>query len=202
MRLLHPAPLLLAVALLVVSAATAPALININLPIAKIYESVKAVAVASVVSVNPENRVIELKTSEQLKGAPVGETFRVQIAAPAELIAKIATGQPLVIMVGEDLGKPVALILVADTWLLAEALPALSRDGRTLTGNAAAEDAPQLTLRLVGQDTIIAKADILSREKSPISLMPEGLLKALSHDEVRDLLAYLRTTSQVPLPQP
>ncbi|KAB2645273.1 MAG: hypothetical protein DVB27_10725 [Verrucomicrobia bacterium] len=124
MRLLHPAPLLLAVALLVVSAATAPALININLPIAKIYESVKAVAVASVVSVNPENRVIELKTSEQLKGAPVGETFRVQIAAPAELIAKIATGQPLVIMVGEDLGKPVALIHVADTWLLAEALPA------------------------------------------------------------------------------
>jgi hypothetical protein len=124
MRLLHPAPLLLAVALLVLSAATAPALININLPIAKIYESVKAVAVASVVSVNPENRVIELKTSEQLKGAPVGETFRVQIAAPAELIAKIATGQPLVIMVGEDLGKPVALIHVADTWLLAEALPA------------------------------------------------------------------------------
>ena len=106
------------------SAATAPALININLPIAKIYESVKAVAVASVVSVNPENRVIELKTSEQLKGAPVGETFRVQIAAPAELIAKIATGQPLVIMAGEDLGKPVALIHVADTWLLAEALPA------------------------------------------------------------------------------
>lgn len=123
MRLLHPAPLLLAVALLVLSAATAPALININLPIAKIYASVKAVAVASVVSVNPENRVIELKTSEQLKGAPVGETFRVQIAAPAELIAKIATGQPLVIMAGEDLGKPVALIHVADTWLLAEALP-------------------------------------------------------------------------------
>ena len=124
MRLLHPAPLLLAVALLVLSAATAPALININLPIAKIYESVKAVAVASVVSVNPEHRVIELKTSEQLTGAPVGETFRVQIAAPAELIAKIATGQPLVIMAGEDLGKPVALIHVADTWLLAEALPA------------------------------------------------------------------------------
>jgi putative heme-binding domain-containing protein len=77
-----------------------------------------------------------------------------------------------------------------------------TRDGRTLSGNAAGEDAQQLTLRLVGQDTIIAKADILSREKSPISLMPEGLLKALSNDEVRDLIAYLRTTSQVPLPQP
>jgi hypothetical protein len=32
--------------------------------------------------------------------------------------------QPLVIMLSEDLGKPVALIHVADTWLLAESLPA------------------------------------------------------------------------------
>jgi putative heme-binding domain-containing protein len=77
-----------------------------------------------------------------------------------------------------------------------------TRDGRTLSGTAAAEDAQQLTLRLVGQDTVMAKADILSREKSPTSMMPEGLLKSLSNDEVRDLLAYLRTTSQVPLPQP
>ena len=110
--------------LVLLSAPTTPALIALNMPIAKIYESVKAVAVASVVGVNPENRVIELRTTELLKGAPVGETFRVQIAAPAELIQKVAAGQPLVIMTGEDLGKPVALIHVADTWLLAEALPA------------------------------------------------------------------------------
>ncbi len=77
-----------------------------------------------------------------------------------------------------------------------------TRDGRTLAGNAAAEDAQQLTLRLIGQDTVIAKSEILSREKSPLSMMPEGLLKTLSTDEVRDLIAYLRTTSQVPLPRP
>jgi putative heme-binding domain-containing protein len=77
-----------------------------------------------------------------------------------------------------------------------------TRDGRTLSGNVAAEDDRQLTLRLVGQDTTIAKSEIVSREKSPVSLMPEGLLKTLANDEVRDLLAYLRTTSQVPLPQP
>lgn len=41
-----------------------------------------------------------------------------------------------------------------------------TRDGRTRSGNAAAEDTQQLTLRLVGQDTIIAKADILSRVSS------------------------------------
>ncbi len=77
-----------------------------------------------------------------------------------------------------------------------------TRDGRTLSGNSAAEDDRQLTLRLIGQDTVIAKSEIVSREKSPISMMPEGLLKSLTTDEVRDLLGYLRTTSQVPLPNP
>ncbi|WP_414660742.1 PVC-type heme-binding CxxCH protein [Horticoccus sp. 23ND18S-11] len=77
-----------------------------------------------------------------------------------------------------------------------------TRDGRTLAGNAAAEDAQQLTLRLIGQDTVIAKSEILSREKSAISMMPEGLLKTLTTEEVRDLLAYLKTTQQVPLPKP
>ncbi len=75
-----------------------------------------------------------------------------------------------------------------------------TRDGRTLSGNVAAEDDRQLTLRLIGQDTAIAKSEIVSREKSPVSLMPEGLLQSLAQDEVRDLLAYLRTTTQVPLP--
>jgi putative heme-binding domain-containing protein len=77
-----------------------------------------------------------------------------------------------------------------------------TRDGRTLAGNVANEDDQQLTLRMVGQDTTVPKSEIASREKSPISLMPEGLLKTLSSDEVRDLIAYLRTTSQVPLPTP
>jgi putative heme-binding domain-containing protein len=74
-----------------------------------------------------------------------------------------------------------------------------TRDGRTLSGTVAAEDNQQLTLRLVGQDSVVTKSEILSREKSPISMMPEGLLKTLKDHEVRDLIAYLRTTAQVPL---
>ncbi len=77
-----------------------------------------------------------------------------------------------------------------------------TRDGRTLSGNVAAEDDRQLTLRLVGQDTVLAKSEIQAREKSPVSMMPEGLLRALSTEEVRDLIGYLRTTAQVPLPKP
>lgn len=76
-----------------------------------------------------------------------------------------------------------------------------TRDGRTLSGTVAAEDNQQLTLRMVGQDSIVTKSEILSREKSPISMMPEGLLKTLKDDEVRDLIAYLRTTAQAPLPK-
>ena len=33
-------------------------------------------------------------------------------------------------------------------------------------------------------------------------MMPEGLLKTLKEDEVRDLIAYPRTIAQVPLPKP
>ena len=117
------AQMLIVGALVLLPAPPAPAVINIDMPISKIFEAVKAVAVGKVTAVNAENRVIDLSTTGMLKGAPVGETFRVQIAAPAELIKKVAVDQPLVLMTGEDLGKPVALIHVADTWLLAEFLP-------------------------------------------------------------------------------
>ncbi len=34
------------------------------------------------------------------------------------------------------------------------------------------EENQQLTLRLVGQNSVVTKSEILSREKSPISMMP------------------------------
>ncbi len=77
-----------------------------------------------------------------------------------------------------------------------------TRDGRTLAGNLAAEDDRQVTLRMIGQDSVVAKAEIVSREVSPVSMMPDGLLQTLTSDETRDLIAYLRTTAQVPLPKP
>jgi hypothetical protein len=47
----------------------------------------------------------------------------------------------------------------------------------------------------------VAKADIDERKKSPVSMMPEGLLAPLSDAEVRDLIAYLAGSEQVPLPK-
>lgn len=118
------APRLIGALLFLLLVPSAPAVINLDMPLAKIVEAVKAVVIGEVTAVNPENRVVDLKAAESLKGTPIGESFRVQIATPPELITKVAVGQQLVLLTGEDFGKPVALIHVGDTWLLAEFLAA------------------------------------------------------------------------------
>ncbi len=76
-----------------------------------------------------------------------------------------------------------------------------TRDGRTYAGNVAAENDRQLTLRVVGQDAVVInKSDIQSREETPNSMMPPGLFSTLTDAEVLDLVAYLRTSSQVAVP--
>ncbi|RCR67226.1 PVC-type heme-binding CxxCH protein [Larkinella punicea] len=73
-----------------------------------------------------------------------------------------------------------------------------TRDGRTYSGNVAGENERQLTLRVVGQDAVVLnKSDVQSREVTPNSMMPTGLLDALTEDEVIDLVAFLRTTTPV-----
>ncbi|REA57617.1 dehydrogenase [Dyadobacter luteus] len=70
-----------------------------------------------------------------------------------------------------------------------------TRDGRTYVGNVAKETERQLTLRIVGQDAVlINKSDIQTREVTPTSMMPSGLLEALSDKEITELVAFLRTT--------
>jgi putative heme-binding domain-containing protein len=73
------------------------------------------------------------------------------------------------------------------------------KDGRVLSGIVGAQSERTLTLRSVGQETVIDKQDIAKRETLPISLMPEALLQAFTPEQQRDLLAYLMGNSQVPL---
>ena len=74
-----------------------------------------------------------------------------------------------------------------------------TRGGQTLAGTLASENAQQLVLRVVGLPPVtLAKSEIQSREIIPTSMMPEGLLAALSDSEVIDLIAYLKTNQQVP----
>jgi putative heme-binding domain-containing protein len=76
-----------------------------------------------------------------------------------------------------------------------------TRDGRTYTGNVAAENERQLTLRVVGQEGVqINKSEIQSRETTASSMMPPGLFETLTDEEVIDLVAYLQSSEQVNLP--
>ncbi|MFV1994524.1 MAG: c-type cytochrome [Verrucomicrobiales bacterium] len=76
-----------------------------------------------------------------------------------------------------------------------------TRTGQVLAGTVTGEDDQKLVLSMVGQQSVVLKSDIASREISPSSMMPEGLLLGLSKDQVLDLIKYLRTTTQVALPK-
>ncbi len=66
------------------------------------------------------------------------------------------------------------------------------RDGRTYMGNIATETDRKLELKVVGQNLLtINKSEIQSREDTPNSMMPSGLLNNLTDKEVVDLVSYL-----------
>ena len=44
---------------------------------------------------------------------------------------------------------------------------------------------------LKADPVVIKKANIVERKKSPVSIMPKGLLDKLTHEEILDLIAYV-----------
>lgn len=74
------------------------------------------------------------------------------------------------------------------------------KDGRILGGIIAAQTNRTLTVRLLTEEITIEKAEIARQEPSPVSMMPDGLVPALPHEQLRDLVAYLMHPVQVPLP--
>ena len=75
-----------------------------------------------------------------------------------------------------------------------------TNDDRSISGVLLRQDAQGVTLATPGETLTVVRADIRSLRHSELSMMPEGLLQALTNEEVRDLVAYLRGKSQVPLP--
>jgi len=74
-----------------------------------------------------------------------------------------------------------------------------TKDGRTLNGFLVDRDQGLILLRgLDGRNTAVTPEAIASMKASPASLMPEGLLGALSDQQIRDLLAYLRSSQPLP----
>ena len=75
-------------------------------------------------------------------------------------------------------------------------------DGRILTGIIKAEDKDAITLVTANETLILPLTVIEERKASEKSMMPEDLWAPLSEREIRDLLAYLASPAQVPLPVP
>ncbi|MEO6785110.1 MAG: dehydrogenase, partial [Chthoniobacteraceae bacterium] len=75
------------------------------------------------------------------------------------------------------------------------------KDGRILTGMVRAQTPRTVTLRALDGTSTIERADIKKMELSAASMMPEGLLEAVSETQVRDLIGYLMHKTQVPLPE-
>jgi putative heme-binding domain-containing protein len=75
-----------------------------------------------------------------------------------------------------------------------------TKDGRVLTGIIRQENDRAVTVQTQNEKVTVPKREIQSRTASPVSMMPEGMFRKLTNDEVRDLLAYLAARHQVPLP--
>jgi putative heme-binding domain-containing protein len=72
---------------------------------------------------------------------------------------------------------------------------ARTADGRTLTGLLADQDTNVVVIRGAdGQNISVTRDEIEDLRASRTSLMPDGQLKALSDQQIRDLFAYLRST--------
>ncbi len=74
------------------------------------------------------------------------------------------------------------------------------KDGRSVAGMVRQETESALTVQsLTGSDTV-AKKDITKHETPGFSMMPPGQLTAFTPEQQRDLVAYLASPAQVPLP--
>jgi putative heme-binding domain-containing protein len=76
-----------------------------------------------------------------------------------------------------------------------------TKDGRFLTGIIKKEDDKTVTVQTQNDVVTILKNEIESRERTQLSLMPDGLLDKMTSDEIRDLVAFLASPAQVPLPK-
>ena len=67
------------------------------------------------------------------------------------------------------------------------------KDGRSLAGLLVSETSTHITLRMaLGMEENIARARIARLSATRLSLMPQELEKAMTPQEMADLLAYLK----------
>jgi putative membrane-bound dehydrogenase-like protein len=77
------------------------------------------------------------------------------------------------------------------------------KDGRVVSGLPRGDNENAVRVAMIGaEEQLLPKADIAKREAVPVSMMPEGILAPLKDEQVRDLIAYLQSPTQVRLAMP
>ena len=69
------------------------------------------------------------------------------------------------------------------------------KDGRSLSGVIRSRNNQAVVIQMIGETATVGLSDIAQQETSPLSLMPEGLLDALTGAQALDLFSYLMSRS-------
>lgn len=75
------------------------------------------------------------------------------------------------------------------------------KDGDVFSGILVKEDEQSVSLQTESAVQVIQRAEVDQLRKSELSMMPEGLIATMPKEDLVNLVAYLRTSNQVPLPK-
>jgi len=128
--------------------APAGAVIKVEFPVSKMFDTSRAVIVGTVTRVTPENRVAEVKVADTAKGTPAGDALRIQVANPPDLVRRVQAGQAVVLFVAQDRGGALALLHLADAWFMAERVAGAADAWRVVQAHDAAQSFPGRTVAL------------------------------------------------------
>jgi putative heme-binding domain-containing protein len=158
-------------------------------------------------------------SAQPSSGAAREELLAALVATPADQVPKPAEGQPLFDKLcaschrfgelGTDVGPDLTTLnsrfkkkdilesilwpskIISDQY---ESFMIETTAGDIITGAVVMEDDRRIVLRTAenpDRPVQVAKAQIKTQAKSPVSLMPEELLAGLSHKEINALVAFL-----------
>ncbi|MGV3757748.1 MAG: family 16 glycoside hydrolase [Verrucomicrobiota bacterium] len=73
------------------------------------------------------------------------------------------------------------------------------KDDRVITGIIKQQTEQVITIASANETLSLPRKDVASIRASELSMMPEGLVEQLSGSDMRDLIAYLKSPTQVPM---
>lgn len=81
------------------------------------------------------------------------------------------------------------------------AVIATLESGRVVTGVISEQNERTVTLQTEKEPVTLDRKEIEELKPTTLSVMPDGMLQNLTKEQIRDLMGYLMSTDQVPLPE-